>query len=281
MSVPSFNLNSFITSLDCYGSSYKFTINKEKRFKSIYGGLSTCIAISIFTIYFCFRIKQLINKDNTKNDFYILTEANSNIKINDYENFMIVSCLTVTTNFTTMDKYADSALNHTFRFAETYRRPWLIENYEYINIKQCEISDFPKGFMTPPLFPKFSQCKCIPNKVLQKFRLVNFFTAEYYTYFEYGVKFKDEVYRNQTKSAEFTRYFKLNNPRLITFFIETDVNLDANENENQKFVVDNFNMNIDYINLDFTLRSDLFLKTIQFQSDLHETIGIFNIKIIN
>jgi len=266
------SISNFIRKIDFFGSSYKFTVNREKRFHSIYGGLSSICVSIIFAIYLAFRIKEFILQENIVKDYNVVTFKSPKVNLATNGKFTIVTCVTNPTNFTAIDNYADSALNHTMIFEEVYRRPWLIEFYENIEIKQCQLEDFPSGFLSPPLFQKFSQCKCVPHRLLQKYKLLNYWTEEYYTLLKYSIKFKDEIYNDPAKVEEFTKYYKLNNPRMITFFIETDIDINANMHEDP--LLESFNLDASYVNVDFTQITNIFLKTLSYDTDLAETQGI-------
>ncbi len=193
----------------------------------MYGGISSILVFIIFITYLVIRLREFITLDNVKKDFHIQSHNYAKINFNTYGKFMIVTCLSSPYNFTKIDEYADSALEHKFKYNEVYRRPWLIERESYTPIKICKFKDFPTGFISPPLFKKYSKCHCLPHKNLRNFKIRNYWTEEYYSNLEYSVKFKDKVFNNKTKMDEYMKHFRLKNPRLVTFFIESDINIEA------------------------------------------------------
>ena len=75
-------------------------------------------------------------------------------------------------------------------------------------MKTCQFYDFPNGYITPPLFEKFRNCKCIPTKSFENLALRNYRTEEYYSILEYNLKFTEEVYNNPTKLETFKKLIK-------------------------------------------------------------------------
>jgi len=249
--------------LDFYGSSFKFTLNKNKKYYSPLSGIFSIVGIVIFLCYFAFRIKQFILDENIKKEFYIKSSRDAYV---EFESFVIVVCMGTQNNFSKFDNFADSGLNHSLSFNEIYTRPWGIELVHPIEMKTCDISHFPNGLITPPQFKKFEQCKCAPKNSFEKLFLQNYRTEEYYTFLEYKLKFTDEVLNNKTKYDEFKKYFSLKTPRLITYYIETDFNIEARDNP----VMNPFNLNFDYIDLESTQRTDIFLKNKIYYDNIYQ-----------
>ncbi len=254
----------YIKKLDLFGSSYKFTVNREKRFQSVYGGITSILVTILFMIFFIYRLLSFSRQENVKKEYYIRSHTSARINLNSYGKFMVITCISATQNFTSIDHFAEAALEHKFRFSEVYRRPWLIENHQYIEVKKCEFKDFPTGYISPPLFKKYQHCKCIPHTSVKKFIIRNFWTKEYYSNLEYYVKFKEEVWKDKEKHEKIQNYFRRYNPRIVTFFYENDVNIETLG----KPIMHNLNLNTDYLNIDFTQKTDIFLKTIRYDKNI-------------
>ena len=250
----------FIKDLDFYGSSFKFTLNKKKKYYSSFGGLFSFFGIVFFLCYFGFRLKEFILAEKIKKEFYIISQNNASVV---FESFVMVACLITRNNNSNFDNFADSALNHTLSFNEVYTKPWHFQFTRPIEMKTCDISHFPNDLITPPKFEKFKQCKCAPMKQLL---LQNYRTEEYYSLLEYNLKFTDEVLDNKTKYDEFKKYFSLHPQRLISYYIETDFNIE--DKDHPLFYA--FNLIFDNINSESIQRTDIFLKMKRYIEDIYQ-----------
>ena len=120
---------------DCYGSPFKFTVNKDRSFTSAYGGISSILVLLIFLTYASYILYDLFMLNNVKKDWSLHSFNFASIDFKTYGHFMVATCVTSEQNSTEYDKFADDGLEHTFAYSEVYKKPWLIQFDTNIPIK--------------------------------------------------------------------------------------------------------------------------------------------------
>ncbi len=259
------SLNKFITYFDIFGRTFNFTLNRNFRFKSIYGGITSIIFFILSMVYFVNRARLWISRENLIKNFHISSSRIPLVDIDLYKDFMLVNCISSPHNFTEINTYSDEILNHTLSYIEIYRFPFQIEKEYTIPISNCKKEDFPRHFLTSHKFEKFSNCKCLSNNKLKQFQLRNYWTEDFLTELDYRIKFKDYVYKDKEVYEKGITYLKKARPRVLSFFIENFVNLSDDDNPFLK----NLKFHFDFISVNKAVITDVFLSEIEYLQDSH------------
>ncbi len=267
--------NNCFHELDVGGQRISFKYNKESLVKTTPGA---CISF-MFYIFVCYYISYEIYYfylNPFKQEYIVETVLQPKINLKDYENFMMMSCKVdaINNNISKLPQI-DEIVEETLKLNLIYRIPKYVRQKVKLKIKPCKRGMFPGKIVTKRLYEQLYQdCKCVPHESLRDYNMSFFFSDSYFTFLEYSYKYKDEVFNNKTRLQE-AYDLLLKAPTTTEFFFVDTSAEEININHPFKFY---FNTQLNFLNPDFVIYSDIWLKKIQMTlSDSILTHGKCNI----
>ena len=259
-----------IKECDLFGTLITFQINNDYDYKSVIGGASTLIFLSIAITYiFYMGLRFILRKE--VNFIY------SN-KILDHGPFVDLDRDNF--KFAFGVQYADdasSACNDTKKYFEynLYSILWLGEGdkeYTKIGYKECDESDFPSDVKGQFIENELNEMYCpILNGTLN-FSLDGLYTDYFYKYLRLDIKLSDYAL---THLDEVREVLEGNPIEAAIYFVDTAIDYSSRKNYLPSYI----NYLYKIVDLDFEKTTQVFISSIQFTND--ENIIISNTKTVN
>jgi len=259
-----------IKECDLFGTLITFQINNDYDYKSVIGGASTLIFLSIAITYILYMGLRFILRKEV-NFIY------SN-KILDHGPFVDLDKDNF--KFAFGVQYADdasSACNDTKKYFDykLYSILWLGEgdkDYTTIGYKVCEESDFPPDVSGQFLENELYEMYCpILNESLN-FTLDGLYTDYFYKYLRLDIKLSDYAL---THLDEVRKVLEENPIEAAIYFVDTAIDYSSRKNYLPSYI----NYLYKIVDLDFEKTTQILISSIQFSND--ENIIISNPKTVN
>ena len=250
-------IKNMVKKVDLFGTFINFRVEKEREYKSLVGGASTIIYITIALIYILYMAIPFIkrkeiyftfsNKILNQSPFVNLTSSN----------FMFAFGLL----FKSDDSGAIEDTIDLFDYSITLRE-WIgIDEINDINIpfQLCHENDFGESLKDQFELNELFELYC-PNFNNMNFSLDGLYTDDYYKYIIISVKISDYAKNNLNYVEDFIR----NNPIIMSiFFKDSAINY-----ENKKEPIPEY-INYIYkdIEIDYIKNSIVFISTLEFKDD--------------
>ena len=119
------------------------------------------------------------------------------ISFGDNDISMFAYCLGSATNSTDRDPIIINALNYSANRKYSNKMPYLITGRQDIPLNICKKEYFPKDMMSRYSFKDFENCMCVKTSDLVQ-NISYFFTDSYYSYYDFEVKFNDNIKSNRS-----------------------------------------------------------------------------------
>ena len=248
---------------DIWGSNINFLINKKDSLKSWQGGITSLIFLSAAMLYIAFQLYYWLTLSYTTKISQTNYISNNIVDIQSLSDFMIAFCPGSASNSTAKDPIVTESLNMTLEWHYFIRNPWLFEDKVYINLTQCTDDMFPSFVSNTYDVRLFRGCTCARKEDLNQFNITYFFSNSYVSYLQYIAKFNDNILKNNTLYQKYFDYYSSNTPRLFTYFIDAQGNIDDYKNPFDNYI----NYQYSYLNPDASVQTDLFFNKLTVQSD--------------
>ena len=259
-----------IKECDLFGTLITFQINNDYDYKSVIGGASTLIFLSIAITYiFYMGLRFILRKE--VNFIY------SN-KILDHGPFVDLDKDNF--KFAFGVQYADdasSACNDTKKYFEYKLNSilWLGEggkDYTAIGYKECEESDFPPEVNGQFIENELNEMYCpILNETLN-FTLDGLYTDYFYKYLRLDIKLSDYALAHLDETRKVLEEHPI---EAAIYFVDTAIDYSSRTNYLPSYI----NYLYKIIDLDFEKTTQILISSIQFTND--ENIIISNSKTVN
>ena len=253
----------FLEKFDIWGSNINFLINKKESLKSWQGGITSLIFLSGVIIYITFQLYYWLTLSYTTKISQTNYISDNIVNINSLNDFMMAFCPGSAVNSTKKDPIVTESLNMTLEWHYFIRNPWLFEDKVYINLTPCTDDMFPTFLNETYSVRLFRGCSCAKKKDLDNYNITYFFTDTYVSYLQYVAKFNDNILNNSTLYQKYFDYYSLNTPRLFTYFIDSQGNIDNYDDPFDNYI----NYQYSYLNPDTSVQTDLFFNRLLVKSD--------------
>jgi hypothetical protein len=253
----------FLQNFDLKGTKFQLQVNCDKRVSSWQAGINSLLFIITATLYTLVQFYYFFNLSYTKKFSQTNYVNNPQSNMKDLNKFMFAFCHGSADNSTERDPIAHEAVYSTLEWHYFIRNPWLFEDKIYIKLKECTKEDFPDFLRETYSMRLFQNCKCAGFDQLRDFNFSYFFTDSYNSYFAYKLMFKDHIINNSTLYQYYSDYFRNNTQRIFTFFVDSQGNVDKQDNPFTNFI----NYDYSYLSPDFSAISDLFFSSLKVSLD--------------
>ena len=254
-------MKELLKKLDFPGASCEFQMKKQRNFYSWQGGLIMTVFYA-FSIYYIFHeTKSFVTFLYTSKSFQFVHSLKPELNLRDYEDFMITFCNRNEGNSSNSDPIINEAINETLEWSYIARKPWNMKGSINIPLKQCQINNFPQGTINKDTFKNYENCKCVDVNDLRRFNISFSNEDSYSTYLTYQLKFKDDIYQNQTSYNYYYNYIKNSSAKNYIFFLDSTVDFKDYSNDFFNYFMNNLQKS--YLNPDIYSISDNFLNEIE------------------
>ena len=256
-------MTNLLRAVDISGSNFSFLINKEEYSKSWQGGLLTLIFILPSLLYVAFQLNYWLTYSYSTKVSQTNYINNNIVNIDKLNDFMLAFCPGSASNSTYKDPLVIESLNMTLEWHYITRNPWQLEDKQMINLTLCTDDMFPDFLAETYDVRMFRGCTCAKKADMDVYNITYFFTDTYTSYLQYTTKFNDEINNNDTLYQKYYDYYRANTPRLFTYFVDSQGNIDDFEQPFNNYI----NYHYSYLNPGKSIQSDLFFNKLIVKSD--------------